>query len=372
MNEHFSHETSCLLALAPAPAPADRTIMTSLLDPRIILTFTNQTTNTSYRGIAFDSLRGRLLVTDVLNHRVLVLSIDDGSLVSSFGDYGHSTCQLSSPVDVAIDHENGTYVLVADSDNHRVMVLSADEHSFVCQLGRYGQRPLELRYPAGVAIDHHLDYVLVSDTVNHRVQVLRMSQARELSFLFALGSEGHELGQLSAPGGLAVDSRRGRIVVMDSLNHRVQVFSAIDGSFLFAFGSQGDQPGQFYRPRRLCIDSQGRIIVADTGNCRLQSFTPEGHHISSLDCRASTTGVAFDEHRGLIAFSTDDRVHVIGANQWLADTFTWRPDRHRYAPRWMKQAISTMTMIRSLVDDSESASMSMIPNEILFEIFSFL
>jgi len=36
----------------------------------------------------------------------------------------------------------------------------------------------------------------------------------------------------------------------------------------------------------------------------------------------------------------------------------------------MKRTVSTMTMIRSLVDDS--AAMSMIPNELLFEIFSFL
>jgi len=35
----------------------------------------------------------------------------------------------------------------------------------------------------------------------------------------------------------------------------------------------------------------------------------------------------------------------------------------------MKQAILTMTMIRSLVDDS---AMSMIPNELLFEIFSLV
>jgi len=61
---------------------------------------------------------------------------------------------------------------------------------------------------------------------------------------------------------------------------------------------------------------------------------------------------------------------VIGANQWLADTFTWRPDLHRYAPSSIKQAVSTMTMIRSLVD--ERSAMSMIPNELLFEIFSFL
>jgi len=63
-------------------------------------------------------------------------------------------------------------------------------------------------------------------------------------------------------------------------------------------------------------------------------------------------------------------VHVIGANQWLADTFTWRVYRHRYAPSSMRQAVSTMTMIRSLVD--ECSAMSMIPNELLFEIFSHL
>jgi len=102
----------------------------------------------------------------------------------------------------------------------------------------------------------------------------------------------------------------------------------------------------------------------------VQSFTHQGHHISSFDCGSDTPSeVAFDEHRGLIALSAGHRVHVIGANQWLADTFTWRPDLHQYAPSSIKQAVLTMTMIRSLVDDS---AMSMIPNELLFEIFSFL
>jgi len=36
----------------------------------------------------------------------------------------------------------------------------------------------------------------------------------------------------------------------------------------------------------------------------------------------------------------------------------------------MKRTVSTMAMIRSVVDDS--SAMSMIPNELLFEIFSFL
>ena len=141
--------------------------------------------------------------------------------------------------------------------------------------------------------------------------------------------------------------------------------------FRSEFGSYGNQPCQLDSPFGVCIANQGRIIVADRDNNRLQSFTHEGHHISSFDCGSERPfAVAFDEHRGLIAFTANHRVHVIGANQWLADTFTWHPDRHRYAPSSMKQAVSTMTMIRSL--DVESSAMSMIPNELLFEIFSHL
>jgi len=194
----------------------------------------------------------------------------------------------------------------------------------------------------------------------------------DLSLLFCIGKRGSRRGEFNFPTGIAIDDDRHRIIVCDSINHRVQVLSLIDGSFLLEFGSQGDQPCQLNDPEGVCIDNQGRIIVTDYNNHRLQSFTHEGHHISSFDCgRQWPNGVAFDEHRGLIAFTAGNRVHVIGANQWLADTkFVWHPDLHRYAPSWMKQAVSTMTMIRSLVD--ESSAMSMIPNELLFEIFSFL
>ena len=41
--------------------------------------------------------------------------------------------------------------------------------------------------------------------------------------IHALGSKGTGPGQLSYPTGLAVD-REGRIVVTDSANHRIQVF----------------------------------------------------------------------------------------------------------------------------------------------------
>jgi len=235
-------------------------------------------------------------------------------------------------------------------------------------IGHRGSGDLEFYNPQGIAIDKHHRRIVIVDYSNNRLVFL---SSIDLSFLFSVGKRGSQPGEFLRPSGIAVDDDRHRIIVADTGNYRVQVLSSIDGSFLFEFGSRGKQPCEFNYPSGVCVDNQGRIIVADAFNNRLQSFTHEGHHISSFDCgRENPWAVAVDEHRGLIAFTASYRVHVIGANQWLAGaTFVWRPGRHRYAPSWMKRTVSTMTMIRSLVDGS---AMSMIPNELLFEIFSYL
>jgi len=325
----------------------------------------------SPQGLAFDHHRGLLMAVDYNNHRVQVFSCDDGSFVSKLGEFGHQPGQFHNPCGIAIDHDHDR-ILIVDSFNHRVQSCSLSDQSFLSSIGHRGSGDLEFTGPRGITIDNHHRRIVITDTINNRLVFL---SSIDLSFLFSVGGiKGSRPGEFYFPSSIAIDHDRCRIIVSDTGNHRMQVLSSIDGSFLLEFGCQGDQPGQLKLPHGVCIDNQGRIIVADTRNLRLQSFTPEGHHISSFDCRniGHTLGVAFDEHRGLIAFSVGHQVHVIGANQWLADTFTWRPDRHRHAPSWMKQAISTMTMIRSLIDGGESASMSMIPNEILFEIFSFL
>jgi len=326
----------------------------------------------SPRGLVFDHLRGLLLVVDTENHRVQVFSCDDddggSSFVSKLGEEGDQPGQFKYPWSLAIDHDHDR-ILITDFSNSRVQSWSLSDHKFLSCIGRRGSGDLEFEYPRGVAIDKHHRRIIIADYNNHRLVFL---SSIDLSFLFSVGGiQGSRPGEFNHPSGVAIDEDRHRIIVSDVNNHRVQVLSLIDGSILFEFGSQGNQPDQFMHPQGVCIANQGRIIVADCYNIRLQSFTHEGHHISSFDCGTKKPhGVAFDEHRGLIAFSSGHRVHVIGANQWLANTFSWRPDLHRHAPSWMKQAILTMTMIRSVVD--ECSAMSMIPNELLFEIFSFL
>jgi len=320
------------------------------------------------RGLTFDHHRGLLLVADCDNHRLQVFSCNDEfSFVSKLGEQGSQPGQLKYPCNLAIDHDHDR-VLITDCRNNRVQSWSLSEQSALSCVGHRGSPGFELYSPRGIAIDKHHRRIIIADTFNHRLVFLSSIDG---SFLFSVGgTRGSRPGEFNYPSGIAIDHDRHRIIVADSLNRRVQVLSSIDGSFLFEFGSFGVQSGQFNNPLGVCIANQGRIIVADSRNKRLQAFTHDGHHISSFECGGLPSAVAFDEHRGLIAFTAGHQVHVIGSNQWLADTFTsWSVSLHRHAPPWIKRTVSTMTMIRSLVDESV---LSMIPNEILFEIFSML
>jgi DNA-binding beta-propeller fold protein YncE len=73
---------------------------------------------------------------------------------------------------------------------------------------------------------------------------------------------------------IAVD-KKGQIVVADTDNHRVQIFSS-DGEFISKFGSKGTSDGCLSCPRGLALDSQGDIIVCS--NHRFQVWDPIGHY----------------------------------------------------------------------------------------------
>jgi sugar lactone lactonase YvrE len=74
----------------------------------------------------------------------------------------------------------------------------------------------------------------------------------------------------------AVASPAGDIYVSDGYGQsRVHRFSA-DGELLRSWGSQGTGPGQFTTPHAICIDNRGRVLVADRGNNRIQVFDAEG------------------------------------------------------------------------------------------------
>ncbi len=58
-------------------------------------------------------------------------------------------------------------------------------------------------------------------------------------------------------------------------NARVHKFSA-DGTYQFSWGEPGNGPGQFNLPHGIWYDSRGRLLVADRENDRVQVFDLDG------------------------------------------------------------------------------------------------
>jgi predicted membrane-bound mannosyltransferase/DNA-binding beta-propeller fold protein YncE len=84
------------------------------------------------------------------------------------------------------------------------------------------------------------------------------------------------------------------------------------------FGSQGSGPGQFERPNGIAIGPDGYVYVADTGNHRIQKFTPDGQFVATWGKNSTIEAEAglpqgFNEPWG-VALAPDGSIYV--ADTW--------------------------------------------------------
>jgi hypothetical protein len=88
------------------------------------------------------------------------------------------------------------------------------------------------------------------------------------------GLYGSEDGQMSSPGGLAVDAQ-GNLYASDASGNHVQVFKS-NGRFTAKVGGPGTGNGEFNTPAGVAPDGQGGFYVADFTNHRVQKFVAGG------------------------------------------------------------------------------------------------
>lgn len=82
------------------------------------------------------------------------------------------------------------------------------------------------------------------------------------------------------PLDFALDSD-GNLYVLDTGNHRIQKFSP-EANFLGTIGRKGQGPGEFNFPGSLDIDGQGNLIVASTYIKRIQVLDGTGREIHGI------------------------------------------------------------------------------------------
>jgi serine/threonine protein kinase/sugar lactone lactonase YvrE len=205
-------------------------------------------------GIAVDS-RGSLLVTDYGGNHVLRLS-GAGRVVGKWGS-NPTGPGLTNPQGIAVDPAGN--IDVADQGSNRILQYSSTG-KLRTVLPVAANAPVV--YPYGLAVDRQ-GSVYVTDQLD--AYVFRVSpNGRAVAHW---GTAGSGPGQLSAPEGIAVDSRKGRVYVADTNNHRVEVFSST-GKYL------GSSTAGLVRPADVAVDSGGNVYVADPGSQRIEKFAP--------------------------------------------------------------------------------------------------
>jgi hypothetical protein len=118
----------------------------------------------------------------------------------------------------------------------------------------------------------------------------------------------------------------GRILVADSGNHRIQAFDIL-GQFISEFGSHGGGEGQFDDPQGLAVDRQGRVTVVDRGNNRLEVLSFDGETFGYLDSYTAgfnaPTAVAVDAWGNIVVADTgNNRIVVLDAEGGFVAEYT--------------------------------------------------
>lgn len=127
--------------------------------------------------------------------------------------------------------------------------------------------------PHGLTVDR-AGNLWLTDVGLH--QVFKCSPSGEvLLTLGEAGVPGDDTSHFNLPTDVAV-LPDGSFYVSDGYqNTRVLKFSAA-GRFEFQWGTKGKGPGQFHLPHGITLDPQGRVIVCDRENERLQLFDAKG------------------------------------------------------------------------------------------------
>jgi outer membrane protein assembly factor BamB len=171
--------------------------------------------------------------------------------------------------DLAVDGEGHVHVAQRGTDRP-VLVFDRDGKL----LGSWGEGALAEPHYINAGKDGSM---LVADRDSH--QVLRFDRAGKL--VQALGKR--HWPSLDAPFNhptAAAEAPDGEIYVADGYgNSSVHRFAA-DGTLIKTWGGQGSGPGAFTTPHAIAVDSRGRVLVGDRENNRVQVFDRAGKYLA--------------------------------------------------------------------------------------------
>lgn len=205
---------------------------------------------------------GNVYVPDTHYQRIIVYS-PDGKEVRRWGSSGTGQGQFVYPTDIAFD-DTGKVFVSEYGDHDRIQVFDM-QGKYLYEFGSFGDGDGQFRRPQSMVIRG--DRLWVTDACNHRIVVFKTDG----TFVKNIGDVGTGPGQFRFPYGLDMDAK-GRLVVTEFGNCRVQLIDAETGQQKGVWGTAGRERGELAYPWAAVVDKKGRVVTVDAGNNRLQLF----------------------------------------------------------------------------------------------------
>ncbi|MCE1157941.1 MAG: hypothetical protein LWX23_02595 [Spirochaetia bacterium] len=247
---------------------------------------------------------GNLYVADTGNNRIRKITPE--GVVSTFAGGGGSGTRQAGFIDglrtaaafnepSAIAVESNGNLLVADSGNHAIRrVTTSGEVQTLVGNGTEGDAEgtintsglngtARLRYPCGIVSAG--TYIYIADSNNNKIRRVYESQGTVTTYAGSGTASWADGTGTSAsfrfPSGIITGP--GAIYIADTMNHRIRKINTanVNVSTLAGGASSGSADGlgpaaSFTSPRALALSASGYIYVADSGNNKIRSITPEG------------------------------------------------------------------------------------------------
>lgn len=324
---------------------------------------------------------GYFYVLDPKNGKVIEQS-PEGSILGKFGSYGSGPGQFKKPDGVAVGSD-GT-IIVLDTGNNRIQrievanklktatlpvnlatkllvtgpsrvwnvaaevlaPLDDDLYAYLPKEGQFaildldgkekkrfgtkqGKTPNVTRGTLGFAASRKMGLLFVADNPSNRLQSFGLDGAWKANLAESTGffDSKKKEGRVKDPRGVAINDE-GTIYIADTGNQRVDAFSP-EGVFLFGFGPQLGSL-EMKEPTSVAWDKAGFVYFADKGLKRVFKTEPSGALITTYGEEGdgpgqfqSPSAIAFDgnnylyvlddQHRRVSVFAKDGR--------WMTDLF---------------------------------------------------
>ena len=186
-------------------------------------------------------------------------------------------------------------IILTDNFGHCVYVFDKNGNCLRKSRGE-GSNSGQFQYPDGISLLNDNE-VLIADLGNSTIQRLNIHTGTVVK---CFGKISEEKGELRNPIDVTVDDE-GRVVVTEWGNNRIQVMSD-EGQSIFTFGDKG--PEKLCRPT-CCIPYKNMFLVSDAENHCIKAFDQSGTFLYKFGKEGNQDG-QFKTPRGLLVDSSNN------------------------------------------------------------------